>query len=128
MDTAFLFLPSCRPSFAHLSPIHVTKVPGDVVTQCSSFVVFGISIPMYNVASSCWCPKVSDNVSGDALTICARVPPFSPLSVVVLITFVLLIHVFDLVRVCRAGYVIYTDGVFDSVLRDLDDFRPDTYN
>lgn len=44
------------------------------------------------------------------------------------VVFVLGVPLRCFVGMCSVGNLIYTAGVFDSVLQDANDFRSDTYN
>lgn len=107
------------------SPIRVAKVPRGIFGRLGGVNDFCISIPAYDIASS---RKVLDDMIDNVLETCVADPRWLFLSITALVFVVFIVLFRRTVGVCSAGHRIYTDGVFDSILHDVDDFGCGTYN
>lgn len=80
---------------------------------------------MYEIVLSRRCLEMSDDVIDHVLVVCVRIRFFAFASRCP--CYCCASHYLrDVVGVCRAGYLIYADGVHDSFLHGADDFGPDT--
>lgn len=93
------------------SPIRVTEVPGDVFGWVCGLIVFGVAVPVYDVASCRLCLEVSDDMIDDVRATCVGVLVCSSFLVVVLIVFLFVIFFRHFVRVCSEAHPNYIDRV-----------------
>lgn len=109
-------------------PIRVTEVLENIFGRFSGVIAIVISIPAYDVASSCRCLRVADDTIDNELAIYVWIAVYLFLLVFAVFVVSFAAPFSGFVGVCSAGHPIYADGVFDSVLHDPSNLGSDTYN
>lgn len=96
--------------------------------QLGSVIVFVISIAALGLARSGRCLEVSNDTIDNVLSIFVGVLGRLLMLVVAHATIAFVVSFFILVRLSRAGHLIYANDVFDFFLHDESDLGSNTYS